>query len=89
MVKAIRDVEKAIGNGVKTPTAEEEENKKVARRSIVARVDIPMGTIITKEILNVKRPGTRLEPKYMDLLVGKRAKEKIDAGQLMSLTKLV
>jgi len=77
MVTAIREVEKAMGNGVKRPTEEEEENKKVARRSIVARVDIPLGAIITEEMLDVKRPGGGLEPKYMDIILSRKTKVNI------------
>ena len=77
MVKAIREVEKALGNGIKKPTKEEEKIKKVARRSIVAKVDIPKGAIITEEMLDVKRPETGIEPKYLKFIIGKKAKEDI------------
>lgn len=77
MIRSIRDVEKALGDGVKRPTVEEEENKKAARRSIVARVDIPHGTIITEDLLALKRLGIGLEPKYVNSLLGKRAVKSI------------
>ncbi|MEE9399519.1 MAG: N-acetylneuraminate synthase [Dehalococcoidales bacterium] len=88
MVKAIRDVEEALGDGVKRPTEEEEENKLAARRSIVARMDIPEGTIITEEMLTVKRPGTGLEPKYLEKIVGKVAREAIEQGESVALSKV-
>lgn len=77
MVKDIREVEKALGNGIKKPTKEEEEVKKVARKSIVAKVDIPEGAIITEDMLDVKRPGTGIEPKYLKFIIGRKAKEDI------------
>lgn len=77
MIRSIRDVEKALGDGVKRPMAEEEENKKAARRSIVARVDIPEGVIITQEMLDIKRPGTGIEPKYIENVIGKISKANI------------
>jgi len=77
MVKAIREVEKALGNGIKKPTKEEEKIKKVARRSIVAKVDISKGAIITEDMLDVKRPGTGIEPKYLKFIIGRKAKEDI------------
>lgn len=77
MVKAIRDVEKAMGNGVKRPTKEEDENKKAVRRSIIARVDIPEGVVITEDMLVIKRPGTGIEPRYMEKVCGARAKVSI------------
>ena len=88
MVKAIRDVERAMGNGLKRPTVEEEENKKVARRSIVASVDIPEGVIITEEMLDIKRPGIGIEPKYLGLIIGRRAKENIKEGQFINWWKI-
>ncbi len=89
MVKAIRKVEKALGNGIKKPTEEEEKNKKVARRSIVAKVDIPEGAIITEEMLDSKRPGTEIEPKHIDMIIGRKAKENIKLGQLLVFAKVV
>jgi len=85
MVKAIREVEKALGDGIKRPTKEEEEIKKVARRSIVAKVDIPEGAIVTEDMLDVKRPGTGIEPRYIDMIIGKKAKEDIKKDEIISL----
>ena len=84
MVKAIRDVEKALGDGIKKPTKDEEEIKKVARRSIVAKTDIPEGAIITEDMLDVKRPGMGIEPKYMEKIVERKAKENIKKDELIS-----
>lgn len=77
MVTAIRDVEKAMGDGIKRPTKDEEENKRAARRSLVAKVDIPAGSVITEEMLDVKRPGDGLEPKYLGQIIGKKATKDI------------
>lgn len=89
MVKAIRDVEKALGDGVKRPTRDEEEIKKVARRSIVAKIAIPKGTIITEDMLDVKRPGTGIEPKYMERVIGRMAKVSIRFGEQIAFEKLL
>jgi N-acetylneuraminate synthase len=88
MVRAIRNVEKALGEGIKRPTKEEEEVKKVARRSIVAKIDIPEGAIITEDVLDVKRPGTGIEPKYLNSVIGKRAKENIKKDDIISWNRL-
>ena len=85
MAKAIREVEKALGNGIKKPTKEEEEIKKVARRSIVAKVDISKGAIITEDMLDVKRPGTGIEPKYLKFIIGRKTKEDIKKDEIISL----
>ena len=88
MIKAIRDIERAMGDGIKRPTAEEEENKKAAQRSIVAKVDIPEGVIITEQMLDIKRPGIGIKPKYLDMVVGRRTKENIKLGELITFTRL-
>ncbi len=88
MVKAIRDVEKAMGDGLKQPTKVENDNKKVVRRSIVADVDIPRGTIITEEMVAIKRPGTGLEPKYIGDVIGKTAAVTIKKDENITLDKL-
>jgi N-acetylneuraminate synthase/N,N'-diacetyllegionaminate synthase len=84
MVKAIRDVEKALGDGIKRLAQGEKEIKKVARRSIVAKVDILEGAIITKEMLDIKRPGTGIVPKYFDFIVGMRAKKDIKKSNIVT-----
>ncbi|ODS41275.1 MAG: N-acetylneuraminate synthase [Candidatus Altiarchaeales archaeon WOR_SM1_79] len=84
MVNAIRDAEKALGDGIKRPTKDEEEIKKVARKSIVAKIGIPEGTILTENILDIKRPGTGIEPKYWHFIVGTRAKKDINKDEIIT-----
>lgn len=88
MVRAVRDVAKAMGSGKKKLTAEEKENKKAARRSIVAGQDIPARTVITAAMLAIKRPGTGIEPKHLDSIVGRKTKENIRRDELINLRKL-
>ena len=88
MIRVIRNVEKALGNGIKKPTKSEEKIKKVARKSIVAKVDIPKGTKITKNVLIVKRPGTGIEPRDINMVLGKRAKKDIKCGELISFNTI-
>ena len=88
MVMVVRQVEKAMGNGIKSPTQEEEEIKRVVRRSIVARVSIPKGTIITEEMLDIKRPGTGVEPKYMNKVIGAIARRRIEQDEPLTMNKL-
>jgi len=83
MVKAIRDVETARGNGIKKPDDEEEHIKKIARRSIVAQCDIKAGDELKASDLAIKRPGTGIEPKYVDFVVHKRARTLIQKDQVI------
>lgn len=84
MVKTIRDVEKALGDWIKRPTINEEEIKKIARRSIIAKMDISEGTVITEDMLDIKRPGTGIEPKYFDFVIGMRAKKDIKKSDIVT-----
>ncbi|MEI6171948.1 MAG: N-acetylneuraminate synthase [bacterium] len=73
MVRAIRSVEAALGDGVKRPSAAESANADVARKSIMAATDIASGELMTVENLTVKRPGTGLSPLKWDVIVGRTA----------------
>lgn len=77
MVRKIRDVEKAFGDGRKRRSSKEEEMAQKGRRSVIAAQDIPQGTTITREMLVIKRPGTGIPPKFIHLIVGRTAKQTI------------
>lgn len=82
LVRQIRDVETALGDGRKLgPTIEEMEFYEKARRSVHAAVDIPAGTVITEEMLICKRPGYGVRPKLLPLLTGRRALRDIAADE--------
>lgn len=82
MVHQIREVESALGNGKKDgPKPDEMENYYIGRRSIHARVKIPQGTKITKDMLLIKRPGFGIKPKFMDVIIGRRAQKDIGADE--------
>lgn len=89
MVKAIRDVAKALGDGVKRLTAAEEKTRRLVRRSIVARVDISTGATIEEDMLDIKRPGDGIEPKYIDSIIGKTARKNIKREEKITLSKVV
>jgi len=88
MIATIREVEKALGNGVKKPTEREEEIKKFVRRSIVAKRFIPEGTVITEDMLTFKRPGTGIEPKYLNFIIGRKSKQAIEKDELILMDKV-
>jgi len=83
-VTQIRRVEKALGQGYKKPVESEAKSRIHARRSVVASHDIPKGTIITREMLAVKRPGTGIEPKCLDIVIGKKSKKDILADTVLN-----
>lgn len=73
MVQQIRDVEIALGNGRKRPTATEIPNRAVARKSIVAARDIAAGEIFTEQNLTTRRPGDGMSPMRWDEVIGQRS----------------
>jgi sialic acid synthase SpsE len=86
MIAAIRDVEDALGTGRLEGPSEEEAHEmyRLARRSIVATRDIPEGTVIEREMLTTKRPGFGVAPKYIDVLVGRRARVDIEFDDVVT-----
>jgi len=84
LVEAVREVEKAMGSGIKLPTLEEEKIKLIARRSIVAATEIPKGSRINRDMLDIKRPGTGIAPKDLMAIVGKKAKDGIPKDSLIT-----
>ena len=71
MVDAIRNVEVAMGDGVRKFSDNEEEIKKVARKSIVLNNNVKKGTILKRDMLSIKRPGTGIAPKNINKILGK------------------
>ena len=84
MVDSIRVVEAALGDDELTILPCEEPARKYARRSIVAAVDIPEGTVITEAHLIMKRPGTGVSPTEMEKMLGRRAIRAVEEDQLVT-----
>jgi N,N'-diacetyllegionaminate synthase len=85
MVKAIRNIEKALGNGWKKPSPSERNNLSVVRKSIVAGRYINEGELFAEYNLEVKRPGTGISPMHWDEVINKRAMKKFLENELISL----
>lgn len=77
MAESIKNIEKAMGDGIKKPRNSEQEIKKVARKSIITAMDISEGTEITQEMLTIKRPGIGIEPKFLSKVLGKKIKKDV------------
>jgi len=88
LVKGIRNIEAALGDGIKQPVAEEMDTAAVARRSLVAAAFIPAGAALTIELLDILRPGTGLSPAMRPQVLGRRARHDIEAGTILSLDML-
>lgn len=73
MISGIREIELARGHGLKTPTVKEVENRIPARKSLIAKKNIELGEIFTKDNLTVKRPGSGIAPSNYWSYIGKVA----------------
>jgi N,N'-diacetyllegionaminate synthase len=83
MVKAIRNIESALGSSVKKPTPSETPNIKIARKSIVASSHIKKGELLTEENLAIKRPSTGINPMRWDEVVGTVATKEYSVDELI------
>lgn len=83
MVRAIRNIEKALGSSVKKPSTSEKKNMAVARKSLVAKTNIKKGEFLSEENICVKRPGTGISPMRWDEVLGTRAEKDYNEDDLI------
>lgn len=85
MVASIRNIEMALGSGMKTVTDSERENIAAARKSIVAAAHINKGEVLTDQNLTVKRPGTGISPMRWTELIGRIADRDYEEDEMIEL----
>ncbi len=85
MVDSIRNIEKALGNGIKVPSKSEQKNIVIARKSIVAKCNINKGDKFTKNNITIKRPGDGLSPMKWYEVLGQVAKRDFIADERIEL----
>jgi N,N'-diacetyllegionaminate synthase len=83
MVAAIRHVEAALGNGIKTPAPCELPNLPVARKSVVAARSLPTGHLLVTGDLDIKRPGNGLAPKLLPTLIGRTLRAGVAKDEII------
>ena len=83
MVNAIRNIEKAMGHGIKKPSSSEKKNIPIARKSIVAKTSITIGEIFSEDNLAVKRPGSGISPMEWENVIGKVSEKSYAADDLI------
>jgi sialic acid synthase SpsE len=81
LVRAVRRTEDMLGHGRKEPDASELDVREVARRSVVALVDIPEGALIGEGMVGVRRPGTGMAPAHLYQVIGSRTRRAVTAGE--------
>ena len=85
MIQFIRDARKTIGDGVKIIDPVTQAAKEKLARSLVSKVPIKKGTVLSEEMLVLKSPGTGLKWKEKHLIIGKKAKEDIPGDVTLKL----
>jgi N,N'-diacetyllegionaminate synthase len=85
MVSAIRNIEVALGDGIKRLTPSEIRNKPVARKSLVASKAIKAGEIFSVDNITAKRPGTGISPMSWDIVMGLKAVRDFSVDELIEI----
>lgn len=88
IIKAIREVERALGDGIKRPAPSEKDMRRDTRKSIIARGNIRKGEKITADKVIIKRPGYGIEPKYLNMVVGRKAAVDIREDEVITWDKV-
>jgi len=88
LVRGIHCVESALGDGRKARVASEQNTADVARKSIVAALEIPAGVALTSAMLAMRRPGTGLAASFLPHVIGRISRRCIPAGTAIALEML-
>lgn len=88
MIAAIREVERALGDGNKVPRPNELPVRRLARRSVAALVELPAGHVLRRGDLTVLRPETGIAPKDLETVVGRRLARGVKAGEVLQASDL-
>ena len=83
MVKAIRNIELALGNGLKQPSKSEIKNIEIVRKSIIAKTTIRKGDVFSENNLDIKRPGDGISPMRWDEILGSFAERDYEEDDLI------
>ena len=83
LLSSIKNIEKSFGTGEKLPTESEIKNRQTNRVSIVALTNISKGTKITKDMIDIRRPGSGIQPKFFDKVIGMTTKENILKDEIL------
>jgi N,N'-diacetyllegionaminate synthase len=86
MIDGIRNVELAMGNGIKRIMPSEIENLPIARKSIVTKQPIKLGEIFSEVNLTTKRPASGVSPMQWDLILGRKALRHYESDELIDET---
>ena len=85
MVCAIRNIEKALGTGIKQPAESEKKNINIVRKSIVASTKIKKNEVLTEKNITTKRPGNGISPMRWNSVIGTKAIKNFEEDDLIEI----
>lgn len=85
MVRAIRNIEMALGDGIKVPSESEKRNIEVVRKSIIASQKICVGEKLSQDNITTKRPGTGISPMRWNEVIGTEAIRNFEEDELIEI----
>lgn len=88
IIESIRELERALGDGIKRPASSEKDMRRDTRKSIIARESIGRGEEITADKVIIKRPAHGIAPKYLDIVVGRKAAVDIKEDEIITWDKV-
>ncbi len=88
LIEGVRNVEKCLGTGIKTPSQSEINNTYGMRRSLVARMDLQSGTVLEEKHFGFKRPANGLSPNYLETLIGKKLKKDMSQDDAITFDSI-
>ncbi|HET6990597.1 MAG TPA: N-acetylneuraminate synthase [Bacteroidia bacterium] len=89
MVTAIRNIESALGDGIKRPSPSESKNMSIARKSIHISKNLPAGHVLSIDDLSVKRPGDGISSLFIDIIVGKKLRNSVEEDHKIAWNDLI
>lgn len=89
LIRTIRDVEAALGDGIKRPMPSELPNKTRMQKSLVATRSLAVGETIRGTDITCKRPGSGLPPIWFDRVVGKKTAKQIQKEEMLDLDSII
>jgi N,N'-diacetyllegionaminate synthase len=89
LVQSLREIESSLGDGRKRPSDVEEASRLFSRRSIVAAVDIRADETIARWMLTFKRPGSGLEPRHLEKVIGTKARRNLERDTILQWDDLI
>lgn len=89
MVRSIRHIEAALGDGIKRPNADEEKTRQVVRKRLVATRDLAVGQVLTDQEIDFKRADSGIFVEHLDLVVGKKLIAAVSADSALQWQHLM